>query len=103
MMKLQVRLLANATLVVAMLVTLADATSAGVAPNAILPVERQVLIDLYNSTNGSGWTQRTNWRTAGDTDFNAPGTECSWFGVVCNGGNTRIDAINLSWNNLTEP
>ncbi len=55
------------------------------AEGAIPTAERQALIDLYNSTNGAYWTDRTNWRNVADTDFNAPGTECTWYGVSCSG------------------
>jgi len=40
--------------------------------------ERDALIALYNATGGAAWTVRTNWRNAGDTDFNDAGTECTW-------------------------
>ncbi|WP_299311241.1 leucine-rich repeat domain-containing protein [uncultured Aquimarina sp.] len=36
--------------------------------------EKQALIDLYNSTNGSNWTNNTNWLT------DAP--VCDWYGVT---------------------
>ncbi len=49
--------------------------------------ERQALIDFYIATNGSGWTNNTNWNT------NAP--VCDWFGVtVTNGTVTRLDLEN---------
>jgi Leucine-rich repeat (LRR) protein len=63
--------------------------------------ERQALIDLYNSTNGAGWFTRTNWRNPGDTDFNDPGTECTWYGVSCDLTGQRVQSINLTGNNLT--
>jgi len=52
--------------------------------------ECQSLVDLYNSTNGSGWTTKTGW--------NATNTPCSWFGVTCSGGNVRT--LNLQSNQL---
>jgi len=55
--------------------------------------ERQVLLDLYVSTNGANWTNNTGW--------NGPaGTECSWFGVICNSTHTNVININLPQNNL---
>src|SRR3569623_1661631 len=46
--------------------------------SAIPASERDALLSLYNSTNGPGWTNKTNW--------NGPaGTECTWFGVTCFG------------------
>ncbi|MCD4748528.1 MAG: hypothetical protein K8R59_04065 [Thermoanaerobaculales bacterium] len=65
---------------------------------AIPAAEREALIALYNSTNGAGWTDRTNWRNAADTDFNDPGTECSWYGVTCTGSN--VTTLNLLSNRL---
>jgi Leucine-rich repeat (LRR) protein len=62
--------------------------------------ERDALIALYNSTNGAGWSDRTNWRNGGDTDFNAPGTECTWEGVTCDAGETTVTEINLGSNGL---
>ena len=57
--------------------------------------ERTVLINLYNSTHGNDWRNNTNW--------NGPiGTECTWWGVVCNDDKTHVIAISqdLSSNNL---
>ncbi len=56
--------------------------------------ERQALIDLYNSTNGSGWTNKTNW-------LGASGTECTWYGVNCDAGENYVTEIILSNNNLS--
>ncbi len=44
--------------------------------------ERDALIALYNSADGDNWLDRTNW-------LGAPGTECTWFGVVCDGANVQ--------------
>ena len=51
--------------------TVNQAAYAGVSP-----VERQALLDLYNATNGPGWTNSTGWG-------GAEGTECTWYGVTC--------------------
>ena len=37
---------------------------------------RSALLDLYNSTSGPGWIDSTGWN-------GPPGTECTWFGVLC--------------------
>ncbi len=61
----------------------------GAAPiGAAIPAsERQALIDLYNATNGASWTIHTNWN-------GAVGTECTWYGVTCDGSlNTVIMLI----------
>ena len=54
------------------------ALAASVAEAAIPAAERQVLIAIYNGTNGGTWTNSTNWNSGG-------GTECTWFGVTCDG------------------
>jgi len=54
--------------------------------------EREALIDLYNSTNGENWINKTNW-------LGEHGTECSWFGVICDEFN-HIKELNLFTNNL---
>lgn len=38
--------------------------------------ERAALIALYEATDGPNWTHRDGW-------LGAPGTECSWYGVLC--------------------
>ena len=48
------------------------------------------LVDLYNSTNGSGWTDKTNWLSANPVS--------TWNGVTVTGN--RVSGINLSANNL---
>jgi hypothetical protein len=70
-------------------VTLTRITSTSANPVS----ERQVLLDLYASTNGANWTNNTGW--------NGPaGTECSWYGVFCNSTNTNVINIHLPQNNL---
>ncbi|MDP4027494.1 MAG: DUF4214 domain-containing protein [Gallionella sp.] len=55
--------------------------------------ERQVLLNLYASTNGAGWTNKTNWN-------GAAGTECTWYGVSCDGTQSHVTSIDLQSNNL---
>jgi hypothetical protein len=52
--------------------------------------ECQSLMDLYNSTNGANWTNKTGW--------NQTNTPCSWFGVSCEAG--HIQKIDLNRNKL---
>ncbi|MGV8040658.1 MAG: leucine-rich repeat domain-containing protein [Thermoanaerobaculaceae bacterium] len=73
----------------------------GLATAAIPAAERQALIALYTSTAGSGWLDRSNWRNPGDTDFNAVGTECTWYGVFCDVGETHVTDLALSSNQLS--
>jgi len=53
--------------------------------------ERDALIAFYNATNGSGWTDNTNW-------IGAVGTECTWYGVTCSGG--HVTELWLQFNQL---
>jgi hypothetical protein len=65
--------------------------------------ERDALIALYEATNGAEWLNRTNWRNAGDTEFNDPGTECTWFGVGCKADGTTVVSVSLDGNQLSGP
>ena len=67
---------------------------------AIPTSERDALIALYQSTAGGGWDHRDNWRNSGDTDFNDPGTECTWYGVQCFDGDTFVEEVILSDDHL---
>ena len=61
---------------------------------AIPPSERAALIALYNSTQGPGWADDTGW-------LGSEGTECSWFGVTCNAGETAVVELDLAANGLS--
>ncbi|MBN1352071.1 T9SS type A sorting domain-containing protein [candidate division KSB1 bacterium] len=52
--------------------------------------DRAALVALYNSTNGAGWINNTNWLSANPID--------AWYGVTVSGG--RVIYLNLSNNNL---
>lgn len=49
------------------------------------------LVDLYNSTNGSSWTYKTNWLT---------GRVSKWYGISVSSSTGRVTGINLNGNNL---
>jgi Leucine-rich repeat (LRR) protein len=49
------------------------------------------LVDLYNSTNGSGWINRTNWLTTAPLS--------TWYGVTVRDG--RVKELSLTNNDLT--
>jgi len=53
--------------------------------------ECAALVALYNSTNGSGWTNHDGWL--------ATDTPCSWFGITCTDG--HITGLALLDNHLT--
>ncbi len=95
-MKQAFRLLALAALL------LGQFTSAGVQParaqtsftcadvSEVPQLECEALVALYNSTNGAGWTNNTNWLVT-----NTPG---NWFGVTIDGGHVKW--LHLSSNQL---
>ncbi|MBW2558618.1 MAG: fibronectin type III domain-containing protein [Deltaproteobacteria bacterium] len=63
--------------------------------NAAIPdSERQTLIALYNSTNGAGWTDNSNW-------LEAPGTEDTWYGVACSSTGDNVTELSLDNNQLS--
>jgi Leucine-rich repeat (LRR) protein len=49
--------------------------------------ECNALVALYNSTNGSGWGNKTGWLVSN--------TPCSWFGITCSNGHV----IEIFFNN----
>jgi uncharacterized delta-60 repeat protein len=62
-------------------------------PTTYVPdAEFFALIDLYNSTNGTGWTNKTNW-------LSTTVSECDWFGVTCS--DNHVWQIDLRNNNLS--
>ncbi len=54
------------------------------------------LVDLYNSTNGSNWTNKSGWDT-GASGMNC--TPCTWYGIRCDNQEQVIE-IDLFNNNL---
>jgi Leucine-rich repeat (LRR) protein len=64
------------------------------APSTIPASERQVLIDLYNSTGGPGWRSREGW-------LSPAGTECAWYGVTCDAARTHVTELNLERDRLS--
>ncbi len=66
--------------------------SAPLVQAALSSAEHNALVDLYNSTNGASWINKTDWMVAAD--------ECTWYGIACDGGHTTVSWIGLSGNNL---
>lgn len=60
---------------------------------AISQAEHDALMDLYNSTGGANWYNKTNWG-------GALGTENTWYGVVTDAGNTMVLGLSLYSNHL---
>ena len=57
--------------------------------------ERDVLLDIYASTNGQQWYQRSGWQST------TSGTShCSWYGITCHSNTSYIKTIVLAYNNL---
>ncbi|TGG87743.1 MAG: hypothetical protein ERJ69_00420, partial [Aphanocapsa feldmannii 288cV] len=59
--------------------------------------DRDVLIELYNATNGSNWRRRATWRRA-NWKSNRPISQ--WYGVTTDRSG-RVTRLNLSRNQLT--
>jgi len=59
-------------------------------PAGSLTQDSLALVDLYNSTNGAGWTHNANWLTAAPLN--------TWYGVAVAGG--RVIELTLTDNNL---
>jgi len=59
-------------------------------PEQSLAADRDVLVALYNTTNGANWTNRTNWLS--DSDLS------TWHGVTVS--NERVIFLDLANNNL---
>lgn len=75
--------------------TLAVLLLSAVGASAAIPSsEREALIALYQSTNGPGWTNNTNW-------LGAAGTECTWYGIDCDETQSNVTEIGLDANQLT--
>ncbi|OQX05222.1 MAG: hypothetical protein BWK80_52490, partial [Desulfobacteraceae bacterium IS3] len=69
-------------------------TSAGTLCDTVTEIpktECESLVDLYNSTNGPGWTNKTGW--------NVTNTPCSWYSVSCGSG--HVTTLNLNTNQLS--
>ncbi len=77
----------------AMMTALACSVLCLPAHAAISQTERNALLDLYNNLNGTSWRTSTNW--SGST-----GSECTWYGVTCNSGETAVTGLDLSANLL---
>ena len=60
-------------------------------PEQSLAADRDVLVVLYNATDGVNWTNRTNWLS--DSDLS------TWHGITIS--NEQIISLDLANNNLT--
>lgn len=74
-----------------------DTTNTQVCYNPALSITTDdclALVVLYNTTNGSNWTQDTNWTTATDVT--------TWYGITVKeqGVRDRVAGIALPNNNL---
>src|SRR5690606_25659520 len=64
------------------------------AQAAIPASERDVLLSLYEATNGGDWTDSTGWN-------GAAGTECMWYGIACDETESHVTEVYLGMNGLT--
>jgi Leucine-rich repeat (LRR) protein len=70
--------------------TVASATNFTVLGSTVITSDSLALVAFYNSTNGPGWTTKTNWLT---------GKVRTWYGVTAR--NNRVAKINLNSNNIS--
>ena len=67
---------------------------------AVIPTtERDALIALYDATAGNNWKNKQSWKTNGV--FSDSGTECDWFGVICDVGQSKVIRLELTFNQLS--
>ena len=57
--------------------------------------EKEVLMDLYFSTNGQQWYETSGWNGTTNNTFH-----CSWYGITCHNNTSYIKSIMLGYNNL---
>lgn len=50
------------------------------------------LTAIYESTQGSGWTTKTNWLSSDSA--------CKWYGVTCDDAQSTVTHLELAGNNL---
>jgi hypothetical protein len=67
--------------------------------------QRDVLIALYNSTDGNNWKDTTNCTDGDNWKDNTnwlgdEGTECDWYGVTCDPKTGDVIEIDLNYSNL---
>jgi hypothetical protein len=71
-----------------------DQSSAG---HVISAKERSALLELFQATDGNHWTNHDGWS-------GPPGSECNWYGVVCeiarSDDATVVTSVDLMQNNL---
>ena len=61
-------------------------------PSGYIPdIERAALVALYNSTNGPGWTNNSNWLSSAEG-------ECNWYRVFCE--ENHVMSLSLENNQL---
>jgi len=60
----------------------------------LCPIGRNALSDLYDSTKGAEWTERTNWQD----EYKS---YCDWKGVTCNNNTNQLTKLELRNNGLS--
>lgn len=74
---------------IVLLALLWSATASAAIPTS----ERDALLAIYQSANGSAWTNKTNWT-------GAVGTECTWYEVQCDDTQSNVVGLFLQDNHL---
>lgn len=65
----------------------------GAGVGAVPSLQRDALLALFDSTNGTGWTRSDSWQ-------DPVGTECAWFGVTCDALSSTVVQLQLDSNHL---
>ena len=67
--------------------------AAASAQAAIPQSQRDYLLAFYAATNGPNWLHNDGW---GDP----PGTECGWYGITCDAGETTVTGLEFVTNSM---
>ena len=57
--------------------------------------EKEVLQDMYKSTNGRQWYEASGWNSSTNEI-----SHCFWYGITCHDNTSYIKSIVLPYNNL---
>jgi Leucine-rich repeat (LRR) protein len=56
--------------------------------------EKQVLLNIYHTTNGQYWYNQSGWSNQNET------SHCYWYGISCHNNTSYVKSIVLAFNNL---
>ncbi len=65
-------------------------------PSGIPDTERAFLQEIYDNMHPELWVNSAGWN-------GPPGTECTWFGITCDGNQEHVIAVEMVQNNMFGP